>query len=395
MQPPPRYWPTPATLRPLRPFAPWYIPTTDEVTKPLNEATGHPARTMAGFLIGTDTDYHADNTFVIDEASMLDLPTTFRILRQLPVGCRFILVGDAEQIPPIGPGLVFHLLAKSMLGIVPTFELKKVYRQDGESGIPAVAATIRGDQGCKPTLPELPEYTGLGKGVSVYPVEIGEMAEAIMKVYDDLGANDPEADVRVLAITRGDKPHGVEGINKAFHGRYSKGKKRVLGFTEEQAPWKAPAQFAEGEPIMCTHNEWERDLFDGTLGVVEKAYGAPAVEKPDPGEHLSANVNFDTGRQDVTVADLDNMKLAYAISVRKSQGSEFKRVIIPIVKGQLLDKAQIYTAVTRGVEQVVLVGDIGAARAAVESGAIADKRIVGLGHMLRLLLGNGELNGQA
>jgi len=247
----------------------------------MSEATGLPARTIAGFLNNTKTDCHADNTFVIDEASMLDLPMTFRILRQLPDGCRFILVGDAEQLPPIGPGLVFHLLVKSMVGIVPTVELKRVYRQDGESGLPAVAAAIRGYHSCKPTLPELPEYTGLGKGVSVYPVEVGEMAEAIMKVYDDLGANEPEADVRVLAITRADKPYGVEGINKVFHGKYSKGKKRVLGYTEEQAPWKAPAQFAEGEPVMWMHNDWERDLSHGTLGVVEKAYGAPAVEKAD------------------------------------------------------------------------------------------------------------------
>jgi len=360
----------------------------------MNEATGLPARTIAGFLNDTDTDYRADNTFVIDESSMLDLPLTFQILRQLPDGCRLILVGDAEQLSPIGPGLVFHLLAKSMVGIVPTVELKRVYRQDGESGIPAVAAAIRGDQNSKPTLPELPEYTGLGKGVSVYAVEADEMAEAIMKVYDDLGASDPVADVRVLAITRGDKPHGVEGINKAFHRMYSKGKKRVLGYTEEQAPWKAPAQFAEGEPVMWTQNEWKRDLFNGTLGVVEKAYSAPSVEKFDPGEYLSAKVNFDTGRQDVTVADLDSMVMAYAITVHKSQGSEFKRVIIPIVEGPLLDKALVYTAVTRGIEQVVLVGDIGAARAAVEGGAIADRRMVGLDHMLRLTLGDGELNGQ-
>jgi exodeoxyribonuclease V alpha subunit len=354
----------------------------------MSEATGLPARTIAGFLTNDVTDCHSDNTYVIDEASMLDLPTTFRILRRLPDGCRLILVGDAEQLPPIGPGLVFHLLAKSMVGIVPTVELKRVYRQDGKSGIPAVAAAIRGGQDCMPTLPDLPEYNGLGKGVSVYYAKAGEIAEALMKVYNDLGASDPKADVRVLAITLKDKPHGVDGINKAFHWEYSQGKKMVLGYSEEQASWKAPGQFAEGEPVMWTQNEWDLDLFNGTLGVVEKAYDAPDIEKLDPGEHLSGNINFDTGRRDVTVADLDLMELAYAITVHKSQGSQFKRVIIPIAKEPLLDKALVYTAVTRGVEQVVLVGDIAAARAAVESGAIADRRHVGLGHMLRLAIGD-------
>ena len=355
----------------------------------MSEATGLPARTIAGFLTDDVTVYHADNTFVIDEASMLDLPMTFRILRRLPDGCRLILVGDAEQLPPIGPGLVFHLLAKSMVGIVPTVELKRVYRQEGTSGIPAVAAAIRGGKNSMPTIPDLPEYSGLGKGVSIYNAKASEMAEAIMRVYEDLGASDPEADVRVLAITREDKPHGVDGINKAFHVKYSQDKKRVLGYSEEQAPWKAPGQFAEGEPVMWTQNEWERELFNGTLGVVEKAYDAPVVEKHDPGEHFSANINFDTGKKDVTISDLDSMVLAYAITVHKSQGSQFKRVIIPIAKVPLLDKALVYTAVTRAVEQVVLVGDIDVARAAVEGGANADKRSVGLGHMLRLTIGEG------
>ena len=357
----------------------------------MTQATGYPALTIAGFLNETDRQYRsADVTFVIDEASMLDLPMTYRILRQLPEGCRLILVGDAEQLPPIGPGLVFHLLAKTMFGIVPAVKLVRIFRQDDKSGIPAVAAAIRGDQVNSPILPDLPEYKGTGNGVSVYHAKEGEIASALQGIYADLcetktGERDPNADVQILAIISKDKPHGVQGINRAFHAKYSKGKKRVLGYTEEQAPWAAPAQFAEGEPVIWKHNEWERNLFNGTLGVIEKAYDSPVTEKADPGEHLSAKINFDTGKQDVMIADLASIDLAYAITVHKSQGSQFKRVVIPIVKGNLLDKALVYTAVTRGVEQVVLVGDIEAAKKAVVDGAAADKRDVGLGHMLKLV----------
>ncbi len=360
----------------------------------MTQATGYPARTIAGFLNDSKKEYKSEDvTFVIDEASMLDLPMMYRILRQLHEGARLILVGDAEQLPPIGPGLVFHLLAKTMFGIVPAVALIRIFRQEDSSGIPSVAAAIRGDQDNDPTLPELPQYSGQGIGVSVYPAKNGEIAAALQEIYADLcetetGERDPKADVQILAIISRDKPHGVEGINKAFHAKYSKGKKRVLGYTEKQAPWAAPAQFTVGEPVIWKQNEWERDLFNGTLGVIEKAYDAPSTEKPDPGEHLSAKINFDTGKQDVMISDLDSMDWAYAITVHKSQGSQFKRVVIPIVKGDLLDKALVYTAVTRGVEQVVLVGDIEAAKKAIEDGAAADKRDVGLGHMLKLVLGD-------
>jgi len=358
----------------------------------MNEATQRPARTIAGFLHDFNTDYSGDTTFVIDESSMLDLPTTLRALRHLPMGCRLILVGDAEQLPPIGPGLVFHLLVRELYGIVPTVELKRVYRQSDKSGIPAVAAAIRGGKDTPPILPELPEYSGLGCGVSVYPATAFGMADAIDRVYADLCETteknrDPEADVQVIAIVNNSKAHGVDGINAAFHRKYSAGRKWVLGYTEGNAPWKSPAQFVEGEPVMWKENDWERDLFNGTLGVIEKAYDAPEEEHIDPSEHLSAKINFDTGQKDVTIGDLDRMQLAYAITVHKSQGSQFKRVIVPVVKEPLMDKSLLYTAVTRGVEQVVLVGDIEAAREAVKNGAAADKRTVGLGHLLRLILG--------
>ena len=353
----------------------------------MTEATGYTARTIAGFLASTNKNYTAEGmTFVIDESSMLDLPTTFQLLRRLPEDCRLILVGDAEKLPPIGPGLVFHVLAKLMIGIVPTTVLTKVYRQEGVYGIPAVAEAIRGTEQKDPTLSELPKYSGPGKGVSIYPAKPVEMEKVLTKIYAELGGDKPGEDVKILAITRDMGPYGMRGINRFLQNEYALGKKRVLGFNADLKVWSNSGEFAEGDPVMFSHNDWDRDLFNGTLGVVEKAYAPPSDEYVDPSVTPSAKVSFDTGTQDITVEDLGSLELAYAITVHKSQGSQFKRVIIPVRKGPLLDKALVYTAITRGIEQVVLVGDIDAAREAIENGAATDKRQVGLGQMLKSII---------
>ena len=365
----------------------------------MTEATGYPSRTIAGFIKDTDNKEDSEKlnqkkkhlTLVIDESSMIDLPLACRLLRRIPKGSRVIFVGDAEQLPPIGPGLFFHLLAKTMVGIVPTVALKKVYRQEGKTGIPSVAEAIRGTEKTKPTLPELPVYKGQEKGVFICPASDKDIYGEVRRIYDELGGNKPENDVKVLGMTR----DAVDGINNLIQAKYSKGKKRVLDYGEYQTRFKRPSDFLEFDQVLWTLNDWERELFNGTLGVIEKAYDPPKVDYVDPDEHVAARVRFDTGVKDVTIADIDMMKLAYAITVHKSQGSQFKRVIIPVwkmkftdekdtKKQRFLDKAMFYTAITRGIDQVILVGDIQTAKDAIESGAAVDQRQVGLEHMLRL-----------
>jgi exodeoxyribonuclease V alpha subunit len=146
--------------------------------------------------------------------------------------------------------------------------------------------------------------------------------------------------------------------------------------------WALTSGFSEGDPVMFTKNNWDRNLLNGTLGFIVEAYDPPRTQHDDPSAHICARIFFDTGPQDMTACDFSNLELAYAITVHKAQGSQFKRLIITIKKGHLLDKALIYTGITRGIEQVVLVGDIEAAREAVEGGAAADTRQVGLGRLL-------------
>ena len=314
---------------------------------------------------------------MIDEASLLCLPLTFQILKKVPSECRLILVGDPEQLPPIGPGLVFHLLAKDTQGLVPAVELTKVYRQSSASGIPTVATMIR-----QRRWPDLPGYCGKGRRVSIAPTRSYEVEEMLQRVYADLGGNDPASDVQVLCVTRDGSPVGVSGINTSLQNMYATGKKQVCCFNEIRGKWVLASGFAVGDPVMFTRNDWGRNLRNGSLGVIAEAYDPPRATHGDPWAHKCARILFDTGPQDMTARDFSNMELAYAITVHQSAGSRFKRVIVALKKSHLLDKALVYTAVTRGVEQVVLVGDIEAAKQAVEAGAAGDRRQVGLGCLM-------------
>ncbi len=125
---------------------------------------------------------------------------------------------------------------------------------------------------------------------------------------------------------------GVNDINASFHHRLSVGRSRLDGYC-----------FAEGDPIVFLRNDYERELMNGSLGTIIKALSTEGALVAD----------FEGDQHILTGEDLANIELAYAITCHKAQGSQFKRVAIPVVRSRLLDHALIYTALTRGVEQVV------------------------------------------
>jgi exodeoxyribonuclease V alpha subunit len=335
--------------------------------KRLEEASGRSALTIAGFLTKIkQEDLEKVTHAVVDEASMLDIVSTYQILRKLPERIGLILVGDPYQLPPIGPGLTFHILTEE--DQVPVARLTKVYRQSGESGIPAIADAIR-----KGEWPTIPKYTGIADGVFAVQAGPDEISNLLPKIYEKLGGDDASEEVQILSAIKADNAYGVVGINKSFHARYTEGENLVL--VKTSAGNLKDSGFRQSDRIVVTENQWDRRLFNGSLGYIKEAFKTPRLI--EEGRHAVANAIIDGREIQLTQDDLTWIIYAYSISVHKSQGSQFKRVIIPICKSRLLDRTLIYTAITRGVNQVVLIGDLAVTKSAVEAPPHAWRRQIG------------------
>lgn len=313
------------------------------------EATGRPATTIAALLLRIDkgeVNLDDEPLLVLDESSMVDLATLYRLFRRCPPGTRFLLVGDPGQLPPVGFGLTFHVFTAE--AILPRTELERVMRQTDASGIPAVCKAIR--VGRVPTLspPDRTTRTGVGF-IDVPPAEITDTIIDLLERLGGIGA----AQV-VGAIKRG--AGGVLEVNARLQ--------RLMGARRSQLH----GRFYAGDPVIATRNDYDLGVMNGELGV--------ALENADAG---ALRCRFDTGEKVVSAAGLDDLDLAYAITCHKAQGSQFRRVIIPITPSRLLDRTLLLTAVSRAQEQAVLVGDRAAFEAAVVAPPEPSRRFVGLG----------------
>ena len=213
---------------------------------------------------------------MVDESSMLDLPTTYRLLRRLQPGCRLLLLGDPGQLPPIGFGLVFHAMVKE--GAIPQVELTEIMRQADATGIPRVARDIREGR-----IPSLADYRGLGSGVSFIDCAAEEIVDVVLDVVNDLGGVDA---CRIVGAVK-DGPAGVKTINRSFHGLLTPGKPCLHGY-------------AVGEPVIWLRNNADIGLLNGSLGVVVRADGELVIEWDGEGEKV------------IDPARLEDMSLAYA-----------------------------------------------------------------------------------
>ncbi|MDN3564349.1 AAA family ATPase [Paeniroseomonas aquatica] len=316
----------------------------------LREATGCHAYTIAGFLMQVSSGrlkVPPDALVVVDEASMLDLPAAYRILRALPRSARLLLVGDPAQLSPIGFGLVFHIAASERR--LPIVELTRVHRQAAETGIPLVAAAVRSGH-----LPSLPMFGFLPfHGVSALPCQPEQLGAALVDAVSALGGIGA---CQILSPLRKGET-GSDAINALFHATCAPTRRHV-----------PDRRIAVGEPVVWTVNDWERGLMNGSLGYILEvdSLGNTIIEMD--------GVVHRFGRSD----NLQALQLAYAITVHKAQGSQFQRVVVPIFPSRLLDRTLIYTAITRATEQVVLVGDITAAERAIRAMPRSETRTVGL-----------------
>ncbi|MET0462597.1 MAG: AAA family ATPase [Chitinophagaceae bacterium] len=304
----------------------------------MRETTNREAFTIAGFLNkirAGKIEISPKHLLVVDESSMLDLMLVYRVVKALPSRTSLLFVGDPYQLPPIGPGLIFHRMSESQA--LPIRELSQVYRQAEITGIPKVAYKIRNGN-----VPKLPKYIGLGPGVSFLDCREDAIVNHLVDVVGDLGGFE---EVQILGVTKSGQA-GVFNINRTFHRKLAHGRRRL-------APW----ELAESDPVIYTVNDYNRELYNGSLGRIEKIFLHPQGAEGEGGDTVRLICDFDGRKVNLSDADLGNIELAYAITVHKAQGSQFKRVIIPIVRSRLLDRTLIYTALTRGIEHVVFIGD--------------------------------------
>lgn len=320
-------------------------------TQRMREATSRPAFTIAALLVRVDQgeiELGDGVLLVLDESSMIDLGTLYRLASHFKPGVRLLLVGDTGQLPPIGFGLTFHVLADDPH--IPKTELTTVMRQSAESGIPEVCAAIRSGR-----TPKLLSGLSGRDGVAFLPAKADEVVDKVMDVLADLGGIG-RAQI-ICAVKRG--LGGTFEFNRQLQAVAGRSKSLLCG------------RFFPGEPIIAMRNDYDIGIMNGDLGI--------AIGEMRSGE-LVADFN---GREIcMPPSYLVNLDLAYAITCHKSQGSQFERVIIPITRSRLMDRTLLLTAASRGQRQVFLVGDRSVLDRAIASLPVSNRRQVGFRHHL-------------
>jgi exodeoxyribonuclease V alpha subunit len=341
-----------------------------KAAKRMREATGgKESHTIAGFLskAGDIINNHGAHTYyVIDESSMLDVPTTYRIMKRLPDSIRLLMVGDPYQLQPIGPGLVFQKLVGNPR--VPQITLTEIKRQADTTGIPSFAAEIR----------EKRWPTMNAPGVKFIECDDHRTIPQVLGLF----TRDPENTQVICA-----RVATVKTINEACQDAVNDAGKpiRIFGSTGDLSGLR----IREGDRIIITHNDWDRGVMNGDIGTLIAAFDEP--EDPPDDDPVVARALVDGVDQPVFRSDVEwdeeRLELGYAITCHKAQGSQFPKVIVPILNSldangkitcPILDMTWIYTAITRAEQEVILVGHRPTAEKAVEMGSRWVTRTVGL-----------------
>ena len=346
--------------------------------KRMQEATGRAASTIAKFL-HTGKVLSEPCVVVVDEASMVDIITMYRLCELLSPCVRLVLAGDPAQLMPVGPGLVLHALIR--VPAVPLVELKVIKRYGGD--IAAAAVSIR--KGIWPTLSN--DEAGSVAFISCAAVLNAPGSSLIAETVLDLYQLDP-GNTQILSARR-NGPDGIKTINSLCQSATSAAKNPMTVWSNQHEQMVLTG-FNLGDPVLCTRNMWDRGLQNGSLGTIVEIEDVPYLLTDDDGAeagHALAWVLWDDGvRRPVIEAMLDDLELGYAITVHKAQGSQWPRVIVPLTGHRLLDRTLIYTALTRAQTQVLIVGDEAAAKAAVEREPRVQARQVALDLIIKARL---------
>ena len=320
---------------------------TGRAAKRLGDATGLEAKTIhrllefqpssGGFTRNEERPLGCD-LLVVDETSMVDVQLMHKLLKAVPANAHLILVGDVDQLPSVGPGMVLANLIES--GVVPIVRLTEIFRQAAKSHIITNAHRINEGR--------MPEFGDKTQESDFYFVE-REEPEAIQStlirlIKERIPAKwgfDPIGDVQVLCpMNRGSL--GAREMNLQLQNALNP--QRPDEPRVERFGW----QFRIRDKVIQTENNYDKEVFNGDIG---------RIKAINPDEREVA-IQFESREVIYDFGELDEVSLAYAISIHKSQGSEFPVVIVPVAMQHymLLQRNLIYTAITRGKKMVVLIG---------------------------------------
>ena len=337
---------------------------TGRAAKRLSETTGCDAQTIhrllgvqagaAGFAHHPGNPLDCD-LLVADECSMVDVPLMNHLLRALPDRTALLLVGDVDQLPSVGPGLVLsHIIAS---GVVPVVRLTEVFRQAAGSRIITNAHRI--NRGL------MPELAPRGTDTDFYFIERDDpeqialtLVEMVQQRVPKRFGLDPIRDVQILCpMNRGSL--GIRELNVRLQLALNP------PVADEPLVEKFGWQFRLRDKVMQMRNNYDKEVFNGDIGQLTRI---------DPVEQ-EVLIRFDQREVAYEYGELDELSLAYAITIHKSQGSEFPVVVIPLATQQylLLQRNLLYTGVTRGKQLVLLIGQRKALGIAIRNHKVEDR----------------------
>lgn len=343
---------------------------TGRAAKRLAEATGKEASTLHRLLEWSPQGNRFERNderplscdlLVVDEVSMVDMVLAHHLLKAVPEQARLVLVGDADQLPSVGPGNVLAELLGS--GVVPSVRLSRIFRQDGAGLIVGNAHRVLGG--------EMPIDAAEGVPSDFFSIEREDPDECLDTLRRLVAERipgrfgfDPRADVQVLSPMRRGRL-GTISLNTELQALLNPNGAPVEG---------SRGRLRLGDRVLQTRNDYQLEVFNGDLGRVESVDEVAA----------EVLVRFDERIVRYPAGELDPLELAYACSIHKSQGSEYACVIVVLHREHyvLLQRNLLYTAMTRGKKLVVLLGSRSAVRRAVKN-ADPQKRYTRLAERLR------------
>ena len=314
---------------------------TGRAAKRMSEATGMEAKTIHRLLEYNPQDGYKRNdenplegdALIVDECSMIDIILMNNLTKALPTTMRLVLVGDIDQLPSVGAGNVLRDIIDS--GVIPVVRLTRIFRQAQSSRIVMSAHAI--NRGCFPDISN-GQHTDFFFMKQEEPEKVAETIVSLVRDRLPKAYRQPTANIQVLTpMQRG--VVGAANLNMALQ--------QALNYNTA-ALVRGGYTYKEGDRVMQLRNNYDKDVYNGDLGYVR------SVDM----EERTLTVDFDGQLVEYEVSELDELTLAYATTIHKSQGSEYPIVVMPVLMTHyvMLQRNLIYTGITRAKKICILVG---------------------------------------